>query len=41
MKSFYDVLDIANKENVDMRMAAYILGVKRVIEAIMLRGIFP
>jgi len=41
VRSFYDVLGIAKKENVGMRMAAYILGVKRVIEAIMLRGIFP
>jgi len=41
VRSFTDVLKIARKEKVDMRMAAYILAARRVIKAIMLRGIFP
>ncbi len=40
-KAFYDVLAISKKENVDMRMAAYMLAVGRVAEAIRIRGLYP
>jgi glutamate dehydrogenase (NAD(P)+) len=40
-KAFHEVLDISQKEKVDMRTAAYMLAVKRVADAIQHRGIFP
>ncbi len=40
-KSFHEVLEIAQKEKVDMRTAALILGIGRVAEATRLRGIYP
>jgi glutamate dehydrogenase/leucine dehydrogenase len=39
--SFNDVYEIHKKENVDMRMAAYILALIRVADAITTRGVFP
>ncbi|MBU1693435.1 MAG: Glu/Leu/Phe/Val dehydrogenase [Verrucomicrobia bacterium] len=41
VKGFRDVLDIAQREQCDMRMAAYILAVSRVATAVKLRGIYP
>jgi glutamate dehydrogenase (NAD(P)+) len=40
-KSFYDVYDIHTKYKVDMRKAATLLAVKRVVEAINIRGLWP
>ncbi|MBI5573831.1 MAG: Glu/Leu/Phe/Val dehydrogenase [Elusimicrobia bacterium] len=40
-KSFKDVLAIAEREKVDMRLAAYILAVSRVATAVKLRGVYP
>ncbi len=40
-RSFQEVLDIAQKEKVDMRTAALILGIGRVAAATRLRGIYP
>lgn len=40
-KSFTEVLNISQKEKVDMRTAALILGIGRVAEATRLRGIYP
>ncbi len=40
-RSFEEVLVIAKKKKVDMRLAAYILAVGRVSEACMVRGIYP
>ena len=40
-KAFYEVKAIAEKERVDMRTAALVLGIGRVAEAVRLRGIFP
>ncbi len=40
-RSFYEVLEISKQEKVDMRMAAYLLGVGRVAEALKIRGIYP
>jgi len=40
-KGFHDVLEIAEREKCDMRMAAYILAVSRVATAVRLRGIYP
>ncbi|MHA1506922.1 MAG: Glu/Leu/Phe/Val family dehydrogenase [Candidatus Asgardarchaeia archaeon] len=41
VRAFNDVYEIHKKENVDMRSAAYILAIKRVAEAIKMRGIYP
>jgi len=40
-KSFKDVVEIAEREKCDMRLAAYILAVSRVARAVKLRGVFP
>ena len=40
-RSFEEVLVIAQKNKVDMRLAAYILAVGRVAEACLVRGIYP
>ncbi len=40
-RSFYEVLEISKQEKVDMRMAAYLLGVGRVAAALKIRGIYP
>lgn len=39
--SFHDVYKIAQKYNVDMRTAAYILAIDRVASATLVRGLFP
>jgi len=38
VKAFYDVREISQREKVDMRMAAFILAMGRVVEAMKLRG---
>ena len=38
IKAFYDVLEVSRKEKVDMRMAAYMVAMSRVAEAMKLRG---
>ncbi len=40
-KSFHDVYDALNKYNVDMRKAATLLAINRVVEATKIRGIWP
>ena len=40
-KAFFSVLDIAEEMKVDMRTAAYILAVRRVVEVAQLRGFYP
>ncbi len=40
-RSFAEVLNISQKEKVDMRTAALVLGIGRVAEATKLRGIYP
>ncbi len=40
-KSFRDVYNIRNEMNVDMRTAALILAIKRVVRALEIRGIWP
>ena len=40
-ESFYGVLNIAEEMKVDMRTAAYILAVRRVVEVAQLRGFYP
>ncbi len=39
--AFNNTWEVREKEKVDMRTAAYIVAVKRVVEAYRLRGIFP
>ena len=41
VKSFNDVLEMAKKNRVDMRTAAYMVAVARVAEATLTRGIYP
>ncbi|MCL6430858.1 MAG: Glu/Leu/Phe/Val dehydrogenase [Anaerolineae bacterium] len=41
VRSFNDVLRISEERKVDMRVAAYILAIRRVAEATMIRGIYP
>jgi len=41
VRSFEDVLRIAEEKKVDMRVAAYILAIDRVARATMIRGIYP
>ena len=41
VESFNDVYDIHQKENVNMRMAAYMLALTRVADATRTRGVFP
>jgi glutamate dehydrogenase (NAD(P)+) len=41
VRSFNEVQDLAKKHKVDMRTAAYILGVGRVARATELRGVYP
>jgi len=40
-RSFKEVLAIATEKKIDMRTAAMVLGVKRVSEAVMVRGLYP
>jgi glutamate dehydrogenase (NAD(P)+) len=40
-RSFAEVLNISQREKVDMRTAALMLGIERVAEATKLRGIYP
>jgi glutamate dehydrogenase/leucine dehydrogenase len=40
-KSFYDVYDTHTKYKIDMRKAATLLALKRVVEAINIRGLWP
>ena len=40
-RAFSDVLNIAIKENIDMRTAALVKGIQRVTDAKLVRGIFP
>jgi glutamate dehydrogenase/leucine dehydrogenase len=41
VKAFNQVYEISKREKVHMRTAAYILGLKRVADAIRIRGIYP
>jgi glutamate dehydrogenase (NAD(P)+) len=41
VRSFHEVKDIAARERVDMRTAAYMLAVGRVAEATLVRGVYP
>jgi glutamate dehydrogenase (NAD(P)+) len=40
-RSFQEVRDVAARERVDMRTAAYMLAVGRVAEATLVRGVYP
>jgi len=41
MKAWRQILEVAEKEKTDFRTAAYMVGVKRVADATILRGIYP
>lgn len=41
MRSYRDVHAMARREDVDMRLAAYLIGVRRVADAGLIRGIYP
>lgn len=40
-RSYADVREMARRADVDMRLAAYLIGVKRVADATTIRGIYP
>jgi glutamate dehydrogenase/leucine dehydrogenase len=40
-RAFEEVWEVAQGEQVHMRMASYIVAVKRVTEAMLLRGLHP
>ena len=40
-KAFREVVEISKEKKIDMRCAATVLGVKRVAEAIIIRGLYP
>jgi len=41
VKAFHETLDMATREGVNMRTAAYLLAVKRVADAMEMRGLYP
>jgi glutamate dehydrogenase (NAD(P)+) len=41
LRAYNDVLDVSQREKLDMRTAAYVIGVKRVADATTIRGIYP
>jgi glutamate dehydrogenase (NAD(P)+) len=41
VKAFREVLAVARREQIDMRSAAYLLAVKRVADAMEMRGLYP
>jgi glutamate dehydrogenase/leucine dehydrogenase len=41
LRSFREVHQIAEKERVDMRLAAFMLALKRLAQAVRQRGMFP
>jgi glutamate dehydrogenase (NAD(P)+) len=41
VKAFSEVLAVARREEIDMRTAAYLLAVKRVADAMDMRGLYP
>ena len=41
VRSFADVMELAQKEKISMRDAAMLLAVERVVEAILSRGVYP
>jgi len=41
VKAFHETLDIAQREGVHMRLAAYLLAVQRVADATSMRGLYP
>jgi glutamate dehydrogenase (NAD(P)+) len=41
VKAFAETLDVAQRDDVNMRTAAYLLAVKRVADAMELRGLYP
>ncbi len=40
-KAYNDILPISKKENIDMRTAAYVYAVKKVVDAHKIRGLWP
>jgi glutamate dehydrogenase/leucine dehydrogenase len=40
-RAFVEVVEMAGREDVDMRLAAYLLAVDRVASATALRGLYP
>ncbi|MBI3549415.1 MAG: Glu/Leu/Phe/Val dehydrogenase [Elusimicrobia bacterium] len=41
VKSFRDIFEIHQRDKVDMRLAAFMLGLKRLAAAVKIRGLFP
>ena len=41
VKSFRDIYDIHEQQRVDLRLAAFMLGLRRLAQAVRIRGLFP
>ncbi len=41
VKSFRDIYDIHETNKVDLRLAAFMLGLRRLAQAVRIRGMFP
>jgi glutamate dehydrogenase (NAD(P)+) len=41
LRAYKEVVDVARRDKIDLRTAAYVIGVKRVADATTLRGIYP
>src|SRR5262249_25039430 len=41
VRAYRDVREMTEREKVDMRLAAYLIGVRRVADATLTRGIYP
>ncbi len=40
VKAFHEVLEMSQKQKVDMRMAALMIGIERVTKAMLWRGLY-
>ena len=41
VKAFREVYDLSQREQVDMRLAAFMVGLGRLAKAVRIRGMFP
>ncbi|MBI4423729.1 MAG: glutamate dehydrogenase, partial [Elusimicrobia bacterium] len=41
VRSFRDIYDLHEQHRVDLRLAAFMLGLKRLAAAVRIRGLFP
>jgi len=41
LRAYNDTVEVARHDKIDMRTAAYVIGVQRVADATIYRGIYP